>query len=139
MFSGNRLNQVRTPPNCARCKNHGVKIALKGHKRYCVNKNCVCYKCSLTSDRQKIMALQTALRRALEQDESRILGVGEVLPTNNRTIEQNQNPVVESVVVLTPLVPCQQPVVFQNQVELEPNFQFHSTAPQQIYNQQESG
>lgn len=75
----------RTPPNCARCKNHGLKITLKGHKRYCKYRSCNCEKCRLTSDRQKIMALQTSWRRAQAQDEARALLMGEVPPTTTAT------------------------------------------------------
>lgn len=55
-------------PMCSKCRNHGLMSAVKGHKRFCPKKDCRCKLCKLTVKRQKVMATNVKVTRALKED-----------------------------------------------------------------------
>lgn len=69
--SSNMSVGSRITRNCSRCRNHGQKIAQKGHGRDCKYRDCVCERCKLFSDRRSMMSRHNELRRTMTQDEVR--------------------------------------------------------------------
>ncbi|CAG9807665.1 unnamed protein product [Chironomus riparius] len=55
--------RIRREQVCARCRNHGMASALKGHKKFCSFLNCDCVKCRETKIRQKFIAREIAFHR----------------------------------------------------------------------------
>lgn len=64
------MGGIRNSQNCARCRNHGVKNILRGHKKHCAFKNCNCDKCLATKDRQSFIAKEIAMHRYETKNQS---------------------------------------------------------------------
>lgn len=58
----------RKESNCVRCRNHLLKVVLRGHKQYCPYAACTCDKCRFTAEQQRQMRLQNAIRRSEAND-----------------------------------------------------------------------
>ncbi|XP_049631431.1 doublesex- and mab-3-related transcription factor B1 [Suncus etruscus] len=62
-------DKILRTPKCSRCRNHGFLVPVKGHVGMCRWKRCTCEKCSLITERQKIMAAQKQLKKEAEEEE----------------------------------------------------------------------
>ncbi|CAG2176926.1 unnamed protein product [Oppiella nova] len=59
-------------PTCALCANHGVILAVRGHKRKCPKRDCKCDLCKLTAEKRKLMATTIREKRKLKEDSADI-------------------------------------------------------------------
>ncbi|XP_041914176.1 doublesex- and mab-3-related transcription factor A2-like [Alosa sapidissima] len=66
--SASSVQKAPRNPKCARCRNHGFVVPLKGHSGKCQFFSCKCWKCSLITERTKIMATQRRLKKS-QRDE----------------------------------------------------------------------
>lgn len=63
IFANEVKSDLRKPPLCARCRNHGVEVLLKGHKSHCLFRYCQCGQCEMTVLRQNVVAHQIKQQR----------------------------------------------------------------------------
>lgn len=102
-------SEIRRNQMCARCKNHGIDVALKGHKNDCPFASCLCNTCSITSARRKIMAKQIRDYRHTSKDIENIVECYEIedddppLPILTE-IKELEKP-VKSPTNIVPLIP----------------------------------
>ncbi|RCN33216.1 DM DNA binding domain protein [Ancylostoma caninum] len=89
-------------PQCARCRQHGFRVPLRGHKRVlCQFATCKCEMCELVEDRRSLMAKQIKLRRDQQRQRNSIDdrhssdSTGEHEMTEPSSAEVSPSPLIE--------------------------------------------
>lgn len=71
----NRSTGSRITRNCSRCRNHGLKVSQKGHKKDCMYRNCVCVFCKLFSARRSTKSRRIRLKTPTLDKDSTSLSI----------------------------------------------------------------
>ncbi|XP_033105012.1 doublesex- and mab-3-related transcription factor C2-like [Anneissia japonica] len=64
--------KTRSMPTCSLCRNHGISVLYRGHKRKCRFAMCVCQKCTMTKERRRVMSWHVNEHRANYMAHSRL-------------------------------------------------------------------
>ncbi|KAK7874536.1 hypothetical protein R5R35_013113 [Gryllus longicercus] len=91
-------------PYCAKCRNHGLTVKLKGHKHKCRFRFHNCPRCWVTTMRQHLTAIQTADRRreALHEESERKRAAGLMTPDELAAEKEPTPPCTSNMVVPVP-------------------------------------
>ncbi|KAL2097765.1 hypothetical protein ACEWY4_006972 [Coilia grayii] len=90
VFAKSTAQKEPRNPKCARCRNHGFVVPLKGHAGKCQFFSCKCWKCSLITERTKIMATQRRLKKE-QRDEIAKKGLAVLATQANATSGQDRD------------------------------------------------
>lgn len=91
--TNNQITEERAArsPKCARCRNHGFVVQLKGHSGKCQFKQCLCWKCSLINERTRILASQRRMRSVQGHNSPGADRPDQTAPSGRKTVSAGNN------------------------------------------------